>query len=137
MRQLVHAEILKLRTLRSSWWMALALLLAVPILIAANVETVDRVSGRLDTSEGIRNVFSGASPPLMLIVGIMLMAGEFRHGTATATFLATQSGRASSPQADRSSSARRAVGRPGQRAGARRRPSLAQREERRPGSPRG
>jgi hypothetical protein len=89
MRQLVHAEILKVRTLRSFWWMALALLLAVPILIATNVVTVDSVHGRLDTSEGVRNVFSGASPPLMLIVGIMLMAGEFRHGTVTATFLAS------------------------------------------------
>jgi ABC-2 type transport system permease protein len=89
MRQMVHAEILKVRTLRSFWWMALALLLAVPILLATNVVTVDSVPGRLDTSEGVRNVFSGASPPLMLIVGIMLMAGEFRHGTATATFLAS------------------------------------------------
>jgi len=89
MRQLIHAELLKARTLRSSWWTVLALLLAVPILIAANLVTVDDVSGRLNTSEGVRNVFSGASPPLMLIVGIMLMAGEFRHGTATATFLAT------------------------------------------------
>jgi len=88
MRQLVHAEILKARTLRSYWWMAVAMLLAVPILIAANIATVDRVGGALDTSEGVRNVFSGASPPVMLIVGIMLMAGEFRHETATATFLA-------------------------------------------------
>ncbi len=89
MRQLVHSELLKIRTLRSSWWLALTLLLGVPVLIAANVVTVDDVRGRLDTSEGVQNVFSGASPPVMLIVGIMLVAGEFRHGTATATFLAS------------------------------------------------
>ena len=89
MRELVNAELLKVRTLRSFWWMALSMLLAVPILIATNLMTVDQVPGKLDTGSGVRSVFSGASPPLMLMVGIMLMAGEFRHGTATATFLAS------------------------------------------------
>ena len=89
MRQLVHSELLKIRTLRAYWWLALTLLLGVPVLIAVNIVTVGDVPGRLNTSEGVRNVFSGASPPVMLIMGIMLVAGEFRHGTATATFLAS------------------------------------------------
>src|SRR4051794_685121 len=88
MKPLVRAELLKIRTLRSFWWTAVAVLAAVPFLIASNIALMDDVHGRLNTSEGVRHVFSAASSGLMLIVGILVMAGEFRHGTAASTFLA-------------------------------------------------
>ena len=83
----VKAELLKLRTLRSFWWTAVALLAAVPVLVVSNIAVAEDVVGKLHTGEGVRSVFSAASTPLMLIVGIMLMAGEFRHRTAAGTFL--------------------------------------------------
>ena len=90
MTQLVRAELLKMRTLRSFWWTAAAVLAGVPVLLSANIT---RAGGTgmpaLDSPEGIRNVFSSNSSALMLIIGILLMAGEFRHGTAASTFLAT------------------------------------------------
>jgi hypothetical protein len=89
MKDLVRAEILKIRTLRSFWWTAFAVLVAVPILIASNIAVGDDIKGQLNTSDGVRNVFSAASSGLMLIVGILVMAGEFRHNTAAATFLGT------------------------------------------------
>jgi ABC-2 type transport system permease protein len=89
MNALVKAELLKIRTLRSVWWTAMAVLAAIPFLIASNIALTDDVQGRLNTAEGVRNVFSAASSGLMLIVGILVMAGEFRHGTAASTFLAT------------------------------------------------
>ena len=46
---------------------------------------------RLDSAEGIRNVMASASSGgvLVLVIGILMMAGEFRHSTATSTFLIT------------------------------------------------
>lgn len=89
MNALLRAELLKMRTLRSFWWTAVVVLAAVPFLMASNIALTDDVQGRLNTAEGVRNVFSAASSGLMLIVGILVMAGEFRHGTAASTFLAT------------------------------------------------
>ena len=45
----------------------------------------------LASSEGVRGVMSAASAGvlLVLLVGISMMAGEFRHNTATPTFLIT------------------------------------------------
>jgi ABC-2 type transport system permease protein len=87
MKPLLRSEFLKLRTLRSFWWTALAVLAAVPVLIGSNIALTDDVEGRLNTAAGVKNVFSSASSGLMLLVGIMVMAGEFRHGTAASTFL--------------------------------------------------
>jgi ABC-2 type transport system permease protein len=89
MKNLVRAELLKMRTLRSFWWTAAAVLISVPILIASNIAMADDIQGRLNTSAGVRNVFSAASSGLMLIVGILVMAGEFRRSTAASTFLGT------------------------------------------------
>ncbi|MFL5842266.1 MAG: hypothetical protein ACJ77Z_17600 [Thermoleophilaceae bacterium] len=89
MNALLRAELLKMRTLRSFWWTAVVVLAAVPFLMASNIALTDDVQGRLNTAEGVRNVFSAASSGLMLIVGILVMAGEFRHGSAASTFLAT------------------------------------------------
>jgi hypothetical protein len=43
----------------------------------------------LSTTEGIRNVMSASSSGALsvLVIGILIMAGEFRHNTATSTFL--------------------------------------------------
>src|SRR4051794_32401571 len=87
MRPLLRSELLKITTLRSFWWTAVAVLAAVPILIAANIALLDDVQGRLNTGAGVRNVFSAASSGLMLLVGIMIMAGGVRPGTAASTFL--------------------------------------------------
>jgi ABC-2 type transport system permease protein len=89
MKALVRSELLKMRTLRSFWWTAVAVLGAIPLLIASAITHDGDIHGRLQTGEGIRNVFSASSSGLMLIVGIMVMAGEFRHSTAASTFLTT------------------------------------------------
>jgi hypothetical protein len=91
MRNLVYAEFLKLRTTRSFAYSALAALAFVPITLAISILTAgnDGAGPALDTSEGVRQVFSAASSGtiIVLIIGIIVMAGEFRHNTATSTFL--------------------------------------------------
>lgn len=92
MRDVIHAELLKLRTTRMFWANALAALVFVPISVATAILTAGGQGGgaaALDTSEGIRNVFAAASSGsiIVLVIGILVMAGEFRHNTATSTFL--------------------------------------------------
>ncbi|MEA2703758.1 MAG: type transport system permease protein [Actinomycetota bacterium] len=91
MRNLIRAELLKLRTTRMFWYSALAALAFVPISLAITILTAGQEGAgpALNTSEGIRNVMSAASSGtlIVLIIGILVMAGEFRHNTATSTFL--------------------------------------------------
>ena len=89
MRTLVATEWLKLRTIRL---LAIAVPLAVLLSVAAVAGMVLAADGPdLESTRGIERVFSvtGAGAVVMLIVGILISAGEFRHGTATDTFLAT------------------------------------------------
>jgi ABC-2 type transport system permease protein len=90
MTALIRAELLKLRSTRANYGLALAALLFVPVSVALAVLTAgESGSAGLDTGEGVRHVmaaaWSGAS--MVLVFGILCMAGEFRHGPATATFL--------------------------------------------------
>lgn len=87
---LIRAELIKLRTLRSFWWTVAATLAFVPVSIAIAMHGGPGSAG-LDTTEGFRNVIAAASSGgvLMLVIGILMMAGEFRHNTITSTLLIT------------------------------------------------
>jgi ABC-2 type transport system permease protein len=91
MKNLIHAELLKLRTTRTIYGLALAAL-AIPLVsVISAINSAGKSGGHpaLSTPEGIRNVMATSlfSGLLVLIIGILLMAGEFRHNTATSTFL--------------------------------------------------
>src|SRR3712207_771486 len=88
MTNLIRAELLKLRTTRIFWLYVGCALAFVPVSVALAVTHGPPV-GSLESSAGVRNVMSATSAGglLMLLVGISMMAGEFRHGTATAAFL--------------------------------------------------
>ena len=90
MKNLIHAELLKLRTTRVFWGYMVAALAFVPVSIALSITSATDAAP-LTSSEGLRGVFSAASVGglLLLLIGITMMAGEFRHNTATPTFLIT------------------------------------------------
>src|SRR4051812_49636652 len=92
MSNLVRAELLKLRTTRMFWGLVGATLAFVPLTIALAIGT-SGTSGvpTLESTEGFRNVIGTASSSgiTMIIVGIVVMAGEVRPNTVTATFLFT------------------------------------------------
>jgi hypothetical protein len=92
MNNLIRAELLKLRTTRTFSWSVIAALAFVPVSIALAIAKVGTPSGTsLDSAEGFRNVIAAASSGglLVLLIGIVLMAGEFRFNTVTSTFLIT------------------------------------------------
>lgn len=86
---LLSAEFLKLRTTRMVFGLLGALLLIVAIATLIGIATTDADDLAAD-QEGLF-----ASPVLgivfVLLLGVMLLAGEFRHGTITQTLLVTPS----------------------------------------------
>lgn len=90
MSHLIRAELLKLGTLRAFWWTVASTLAFVPASIALAMQGGSG-SASIDSTEGFRNVIAAASSGgvLMIIIGILLMAGEFRFNTATSMFLIT------------------------------------------------
>lgn len=90
MTDLIAAEWLKLRTTRLLLGVIPA---AVAISVAAVVGAVISADGPsvLESAEGIRRVLSvtGAGALLVLIVGVVVSAGEYRFDTAADTFLTT------------------------------------------------
>ena len=92
MNNLIRAELLKLRTTRTFWWSVVAALAFVPVSIALAIAKIGTPSGTsLASAEGFRNVIAAASSGgvLVLLIGIVIMAGEFRFNTVTTTFLIT------------------------------------------------
>lgn len=95
---LLQSELRKLIYLRSNWllliWSGLfaALGTVAPIMVL-NSETRGAAMGFSGTStpEGINAVFANAAGGYLfaLIMGILIMTNEFRHGTAVGTFLVT------------------------------------------------
>ena len=92
MNSLVGAELLKVRTTRlAAGLLAGTLLLTVLGTLATIFAAGHGGTPSLHTSGGMRNVFSsGGNPPLFgLLLGLLLMTNEERHGTITQTFLVT------------------------------------------------
>jgi ABC-2 type transport system permease protein len=84
MSDLIAAEFLKARTTRTFWWVAgLAVALSLLVTIATLSTSTFRDVG--DARSLISNM--GIPGLLMIILGVVGAAGEYRHGTITSTFL--------------------------------------------------
>jgi ABC-2 type transport system permease protein len=92
MTRLVRAELLKLRTTRATAGV-LALTVAVTALIMTAVMLLAGRPGQPAIDSALLTdlvvVAKGPLVVLALILGVISMSGEFRHGTATPTFLVT------------------------------------------------
>jgi ABC-2 type transport system permease protein len=90
MIDLLASEWLKLRTTRLLWGMIPATVALSFAAVAGAVLAADGAA-ELESADGIRRVLSvtGTGAILVLVVGILISAGEYRHGTAADTFLTT------------------------------------------------
>jgi ABC-2 type transport system permease protein len=86
---LLRAELLKLRTTRMVYALLGALLLIVAIATVAVI--IDQTASELAGAEDQAGFFGTAATGIIfvLLLGVMLMSGEFRHGTITQTLLIT------------------------------------------------
>jgi len=89
MSRLLAAEILKLRTTRTALGLLVALVALVALIVIGTLATADLFE--LDLEQWQDDLFSVASLASLfaLLFGILAITGEFRHRTATPTFLAT------------------------------------------------
>lgn len=89
MKALYSAELLKLRTLRSTWSFAVVAALFAGLLVAANIGGSPERERR-DPELPFRIALDVAFPTsiLALLLGIVLVTNEFRHGTIARTLLA-------------------------------------------------
>jgi ABC-2 type transport system permease protein len=95
MTRLVRTELLKLRTMRLTWGL-LAVSAALSVLFTILED--GRAAGRrgsgvpaLSTAAGLRTVttITGFAMLFAAVLGTIVASGEFRHATATLTYLAT------------------------------------------------
>jgi ABC-2 type transport system permease protein len=92
MTKLISAELLKWRTTRALYAFAVGTVLIVALGVSAGIATAGRGgSAALTTTEGLRGAFSGAVNAgfLVMIMGIITTAGEYRHNTITAAVVIT------------------------------------------------
>jgi ABC-type transport system involved in multi-copper enzyme maturation permease subunit len=92
MNRLVRAELLKWRTTRTLYGTIAGVVVLVALGVAAAIATAGTAGNAgLDTTEGVRGVFGGAVNAgfLLLVMGIITTAGEYRQNTITAALLVT------------------------------------------------
>jgi len=91
----VRAEWRKVFTTRMVWGLLIGLVVWTAINVVAQIlaSSVGDANGAppLDSAEGLRGVFASASSASVfaLLLGVIAVTTEFRHGTATGTFMAS------------------------------------------------
>lgn len=91
MTAILHAEVLKLRTVRAPWVLLGAMVLLTAGAVVGAVTVTAGLELDLAGDEAVRRVLhvSGSGAVFALVLGVMMSAGERRHRTATETFLTT------------------------------------------------
>jgi ABC-2 type transport system permease protein len=86
---LLQAELLKARTTRLLLWYGLGLLAFLTFVVSIHLGTDDRSD--LATASTQRSLFavSGLAGVVAILVGTVLLAGEYAHGTINQSFLAS------------------------------------------------
>lgn len=87
MTGLARSELLKLGTTRTAWWLGGAALLLLLLAIVLPLA----IQSSFNTEEEVRSVFAsgGVIGLMMLVLGVVSSAGEYRHGTIASTLLVT------------------------------------------------
>jgi ABC-2 type transport system permease protein len=87
MKTLVATEFLKLRTIRSPW----LLLIAAQLIVVAGIGGLiaNKADTHLAATASRALAHAGLVSLLSLVLGVMAVAGEYRHKTITDTYLAT------------------------------------------------
>ena len=88
---LIRSELIKVRTIRTVWALlgATAALTALAVAGAVIVGSNSGVDLESESGVGLALHVSGVGAVFVLVLGAIVTAGEFRHGTATSTFLTT------------------------------------------------
>jgi ABC-type transport system involved in multi-copper enzyme maturation permease subunit len=91
MRSLLAAEFLKLRTVRTAWVLLGTVAAITALSVAAAVAGVGSGRFDLESDEGVRAVLhvAGSGAIFVLMLGVIITAGEYRQNTAVDTFLTT------------------------------------------------
>ena len=92
MKDLLAAEVLKLRTTKTMWALLGATIsLTVLAVVGAVAVASDQTDLDLESARGVRMVLhvSASGAIFVLVLGIIIAAGEYRQRTATDTFLTT------------------------------------------------
>src|SRR5262245_54582423 len=91
MTNLIAAEFLKLRTTRTMWALLAASMAVSALAVASAVVVGTDADLDLETARGMRSVLSlsGTGAIFVLVVGVIISAGEYRQRTAVDTFLTT------------------------------------------------
>lgn len=91
MRALIAAEYFKLRTVRTGWMLLGAVVALTALSVSAAVAGLGSAGRDLQSEEGVRAVLhvAGSGALFVLMLGITITAGEYRHRTAVDTFLTT------------------------------------------------
>ena len=87
MTRLVGSELLKLRTTRTFWGLAGAALGLVLLIVLLTVAIEDSFGAEHDVQDLLSA--TGLSGLLTLVLGLVVGAGEYRHGTIACTLLVT------------------------------------------------
>jgi ABC-2 type transport system permease protein len=85
--RVIEAEFLKLRTTRTFWGLAGAALALVLLIVVLTVAIQDSFGAEHDVKSLLAT--AGLSGMLMLVLGVVVGAGEYRHGTIAWTLLVT------------------------------------------------
>lgn len=91
MTALIHAELRKVRSTRTVWALLAATAVTTALAVAGSVVGGAGGSTDLESDAGVALVLhvASAGAVFVLVLGMIMSAGEYRHGTITDTFLTT------------------------------------------------
>ncbi len=91
MTALIHAEFQKVRTTRTVWTLLAATAAVTALAVAGAVFAGANAGTEMESDAGVRLALhvSSAGAVFVLVLGMIMSAGEYRHGTATDTYLTT------------------------------------------------
>ena len=84
----VAAEVLKLRTTRTFWALAGSTFALILLIVVLSLSLDDELDSDEDSVHSLLST-AGLSGLLMLVLGAVVGAGEYRHGTIASTLLVT------------------------------------------------
>jgi len=91
MRDLLAAEYLKLRTTKTTWALLAATIVTTALAVVGAIIVASNSKLNLESLRGIRTVLhvTASGGIFVLVLGVIISAGEYRQRTATDTFLTT------------------------------------------------